>query len=180
MGKKQSQFDRMRDALAGLLGTSDPDELRGMAVAMNTLALTGRSDDAKAALPAVLALLDVVDGARHPIAELVERVHAGNDRWWRDLHTGERISRNVGELLMLTVSEIAEAMEGHRKSLTDAHLPHRTSIEVELADAVIRIFDIAGGLGLDLAGAFEDKLAYNATRADHTREARLAAGGKAY
>ena len=108
---------------------------------------------------------------RHPIEVLAARVHAANDRWWRDLHTGERVARNVGELLMLTVSEIAEAMEGHRKSLNDAHLPHRTSIEVELADAVIRIFDIAGGLGLDLAGAFEDKLAYNAKRADHTREA---------
>mgnify|MGYP000140159900 CR=1 FL=1 len=116
----------------------------------------------------------------HPLAVLVERVHAGNDRWWRDLATGERVTRNVGELLMLTVSEIAEAMEGHRKNLNDAHLPHRKSIEVELADAVIRIFDMAGGLGLDLAGAFEEKLAYNATRADHTHEARRAPGGKAY
>ena len=42
-------------------------------------------------------------------------VHTLNQRWWHDLATGERLNRNLGELLMLVVSEIAEAMEGHRK-----------------------------------------------------------------
>lgn len=179
MGEKVTQFERLRAALIGLVGTSDPVELRGMAIAMNTAALMG-NENAAPSLAAVIALIETADGGTHPIAELVERVHAGNDRWWRDLHTGERLTRNVGELLMLTVSELAEAMEGHRKNLYDAHLPHRKSFEVELADAVIRIFDMAGGLGLDLAGAFEEKLTYNATRADHTHEARRAPGGKAY
>lgn len=35
---------------------------------------------------------------------------------------------------------------------------------VELADAVIRIADLCGALGLDLAAAIEQKHAYNATR----------------
>jgi hypothetical protein len=35
-------------------------------------------------------------------------------------------------------------MEGERKNLMDDHLPHRRSAEVELADALIRIFDYAG------------------------------------
>lgn len=52
--------------------------------------------------------------------------------------------------------------------------------EVELADAVIRIFDLAGAYGMDLGGAIAEKLAYNAHRADHKPEARAAAGGKAY
>lgn len=79
---------------------------------------------------------------------------------------------------MLVVSEIAEAMEGERKDLMDDHLPHRKMAEVELADALIRIFDYSWAHGYDLAGAFEEKMAYNAVRHDHTHEARAAAGGK--
>lgn len=117
---------------------------------------------------------------KHPLTVLTERVHVANQKWWHDLNTGAPLTRNVGELLMLTVSEIAEAMEGHRKDLPDDKLPHRKMFEVELADAVIRIFDIAGGLGLDLAGAFEEKMAFNAVREDHTHEARKQAHGKKY
>ncbi len=71
-------------------------------------------------------------------------------------------------------------MEGHRKSLKDDHLPHRDMAEVELADAVIRIFDLAGAMNYDMGGAIAEKLAYNAQRADHKPEVRAAAGGKAY
>ena len=84
----------------------------------------------------------------------------------------------VGDKLMLIVTEIAEAKEGHRKDLMDNHLPHRKMIEVELADAMIRIGDLAGRLGLDLGGAVVDKLAYNANRKDHKIENRRAENGK--
>lgn len=43
--------------------------------------------------------------------------------WYHDIKTGERKSLNVGERLMLCVSELAEAMEGHRKGLMDDKLP---------------------------------------------------------
>lgn len=86
----------------------------------------------------------------------------------------------VAEKLMLQVSELAEAMEGHRKGLMDDKLPHRPMIEVEAADAVIRIADMCGALGLDLGGAIADKMAFNKVRPDHKPEARAAAGGKAY
>jgi len=104
-------------------------------------------------------------------------VHGG---WWSDPKTGERIQRNTGEILMLIVSEVAEGMEGHRKGLKDDALPHRDMLEVELADAVIRIFDLAGSKGYDLGTTIAEKLAFNLTRADHKPEARLAAGGKKY
>ena len=86
----------------------------------------------------------------------------------------------VAEKLALIHSEVSEAMEGHRKGLMDDKLPDRPMVEVELADAVIRICDLAGALGLDLGGAIASKLAYNLTRPDHKPEAREAAGGKAY
>ena len=86
----------------------------------------------------------------------------------------------VAQKLCLIHSEISEAMEGHRKGLMDDKLPHRPMIEVELADAVIRIADLAGALGLDLGGAIAEKMAFNANRPDHKPEARAAAGGKAY
>lgn len=104
--------------------------------------------------------------------------HAANQTWWHDPSTGERIIRNKGELLMLVVSEVAEAMEGERKNLPDDKLPDRRMAEVELADALIRIFDYAGAFGYDLEGAFREKMAYNAQRADHKPEHRLADGGK--
>lgn len=110
--------------------------------------------------------------------DLARDCHAANATWWRDPATGERITRNKGELLMLMVSEISEAMEGERKGLMDDKLPHRKMAEVELADTLIRIFDYAGAFGYDLDGAVAEKRAYNAKRADHKPESRLAANGK--
>ena len=116
----------------------------------------------------------------HYINDMADRVHEANAKWWVDINTSKPITRNVGELLMLAVSELSEAMEGHRKNLQDDKLPHRKMFEVEIADCLIRLFDIAGGLELDLGGAFEEKMAYSAARADHQVEARKAPDGKKY
>lgn len=73
-----------------------------------------------------------------------DRVHKANEKWWVDIHTGKRISRNMGTICMLIVSEFAECLEGWRKNQKDDHLPHRKATEVELADARIRILDLLG------------------------------------
>lgn len=121
---------------------------------------------------------------------LVKNIHNQNVAagWWTDLKTGESLTsqkgepakRNVPEMLCLIHSEISEAMEGHRKNLMDDKLPHRSMLEVELADALIRICDMAGGLDLDLEGAVLEKLEYNQKRADHKIENRLKADGKKF
>lgn len=103
--------------------------------------------------------------------------------WWTNPETGEPVQSNpycFSNKLMLIVSEVSEAMEGDRKGLMDDKLPHREMREVELADAVIRIFDLAGAYDMDLGGAIREKLDFNAQRADHKMANRQAAGGKAY
>ena len=100
--------------------------------------------------------------------------------WWDDIETSEDLSKAFPTKLCLIHSEISESMEGHRKNLMDDKLPHREMAEVELADAVIRILDLAGACGYDLSGAIFEKLEYNKNRADHKRENRVKNGGKAY
>jgi NTP pyrophosphatase (non-canonical NTP hydrolase) len=98
--------------------------------------------------------------------------------WWNDVDVKEPLL--VPAKLCLIHSEISEAMEGDRKKLNDDHLPHRSMLEVELADAMIRIMDLAGALDLDLGGAIVEKLQYNTTRADHKLSARSETNGKGY
>lgn len=120
---------------------------------------------------------EVLDDLPRNLNSYSREVHEANQKWWVDAN-GNKIERNKGELLMLITSEIAEAMEGERKGLMDDKLPNREMAEVELADALIRIFDYAGAFGYDLEGAYQEKMAYNKTRADHSYEARSKEGGK--
>lgn len=100
--------------------------------------------------------------------------------WWHDVRTGEPLDRSCGELIALIHSEISEGMEGCRKDLMDDKLPHRKMEEVELADALIRIFDYAEAKGYDLTKALLEKLVFNTRREDHKPENRAKAGGKAF
>lgn len=103
-----------------------------------------------------------------------------NAGWHTNIETGELLDRNKGEMIALIHSEISEAMEGERKNLMDDHLPHRPMVEVEMADAIIRIMDYCGRFNYDIGGAIVDKLAYNANRADHKIENRKKEGGKKF
>lgn len=151
----------------------------------NTLAYWVKLDSGREvfALEDQLTLVEVGSDPGTPEPSLdyfAQIVHKVNRKWWMDLATGEPIQRNVGEMLMLAVSELAEALEANRKDLMDDHLPHRKGFEVEIVDCLIRLFDISGGLGLDLDGIFREKMKYNANRPDHKAENRLGPNGKKY
>lgn len=65
--------------------------------------------------------------------------------------------RNIGEALMLIVTELAEAMEGYRHQDQD-------NFKEELADAFIRLLDLCGGLNIDIEGEIAKKSAKNKNR----------------
>jgi NTP pyrophosphatase (non-canonical NTP hydrolase) len=113
-----------------------------------------------------------------------ERCHAASYQagWWHE-PDGSPIKDNkyaVAVKLILCISEAIEAMEGDRKGLMDDKLPHRSMLEVELADLIIRAGDLAAAYDLDVGGAIEEKMSFNVTRPDHQLVNRRAEGGKKY
>lgn len=110
------------------------------------------------------------------INDLVKECHAvAADKGFWDKE------RNTGEMLMLVTSELGEAMEAHRKgrfanlqgwAINEKNLSFKENFELhikdsfedEIADAVIRLFDLCGGLNIDLEAHINLKLKYNKTR----------------
>ncbi len=122
--------------------------------------------------------------AHDAIREMMFVSHGGSymKGWWHDKTTGELLDQayQVPIKIALIHSEASEALEADRKGEMDDKLPHRPGIEVELADILHRVFDLAGALNLDLAGAYVAKSRFNAVRKDHAVDTRNAANGKAY
>lgn len=100
--------------------------------------------------------------------------------WDRNAKTGRKIKRNFGEGVALIHSEVSEALEAYRRDAMDDKLPHRKGVEVEFADAIIRLCDWAAELKLDLAGAVIEKNRFNRVRKDHSVAARTKKGGKKF
>lgn len=63
----------------------------------------------------------------------------------------------IGNLLMLIAGELGEAQEGLRHN-------DIANFKEELADVIIRTFDLAGGLGIDLQSEILKKMKKNESR----------------
>jgi hypothetical protein len=83
-------------------------------------------------------------------------VHTLNEKWWLDLDTGLPKDRNLHEVQVLIISEWIECLEGERKDLMDDKLPEHRMAAVEMADAAIRILDLAGAHRLTLIDFYND------------------------
>jgi NTP pyrophosphatase (non-canonical NTP hydrolase) len=93
-----------------------------------------------------------------------------------DLRSDDRYPQEVVEAvatmllagrLALVTSECSEALEVYRKgtaNAADPKVPELSQEEGELADILIRVFDLAGARGIDLDRAVTVKMAHNATR----------------
>ena len=73
-------------------------------------------------------------------------------------HEGENRDRDFPGWCMMAVTEIAEAVQAHRKGAGTA------VVGEELADAVIRLLDTAAAMGIDLEDAIRRKMLCNLGR----------------
>lgn len=87
----------------------------------------------------------------------------------------------VGLKIALIMGELGETLEAVRKNLgPDSRIPEFSSEEAEVADAVIRLMNLATDRKLRLADAIFAKNEFNRTRADHSKENRATEHGKKF
>lgn len=110
------------------------------------------------------------------LKELCKEAHeaAVEKGFWTKFENGELKSRNIPELLMLTVSELGEACEAlrkHNRQIRSKNPKWRLSdgwakdtFEDEIADTFIRLADLCEALDIDIEWQIKNKMEYNKTR----------------
>lgn len=99
-------------------------------------------------------------GPLNDLAQLIHGTAVAKGFWDQE--------RNMGEMLMLMVSELAEALEEHRDGHDSVWFADGSNkpegVAVELADCIIRALDTLRSLNVDIDGIIKMKMDYNDTR----------------
>lgn len=102
--------------------------------------------------------------------QLAAEIHQQNvdAGWWTSLETKMPITplfgekglvlhrRNIGEIFALIHSELSEGYEGNLFEKPDQHLPKYSNYHIEVADAAIRLYDLAGAYKVYIPDNIED------------------------
>lgn len=102
------------------------------------------------------------------ICELMEEAHqtAKDKGWWEK-------PLSFAEQVALGHSEYSEALEEYRdgRGLNEFYYETQPNgsikplgVPSEMADVIIRVFDVCAGMGIDIMRGLEEKMAYNKTR----------------
>ena len=113
---------------------------------------------------------EIIQGLSH-LQDLVGVVNGNNgwhDRMFLLLERGDEdtIRDHTMALLALVTSEVAEAMEDVRNDKMSSEFEGAKPVGFpsELAEVVIRVFDLSYMLGIDLSTEIVNKIEYNSTR----------------
>ena len=96
-----------------------------------------------------MSTIDIKGKSLNELAALCHSIAVEKGFWEKE--------RNMGEALMLIVTELAEAMEAHRHQ-------DQENFREELADTFIRLLDLCGGLGIDIEQEIAKKSEKNKSR----------------
>lgn len=138
------------------MGTKElKDELIALQQKMNSL-----FDEVESLSAPKTTTIELVDDTL-TIDDLVTAAHdtAVDKGWWE----GER---SIPECLALIHAEVSEALEEYRDGSISWSIDGTKPVgfATELADVCIRVFDLAGKLGIPLGEVIQAKMEYNATR----------------